>query len=365
MSDHTVSVKTLSADEYQIKIGADLIEEASQFASQNYSDNKAFVIVDEQVYVHHEEVIEKSLDQHFKNVSTYVVPRGEKSKSFGQYSDIIDFVLNDGAERGTPLLAIGGGVVGDLAGFVAASVLRGIPLIHIPTTLLAMVDSAIGGKTGINHTTGKNLIGAFYQPKAVFSDVNFLATLERKEWVNGLSEIIKYGMIDSPEILDELVSLTSGKDFAAPEAWIPVITKSASIKADIVSRDVKESGVREFLNFGHTFAHVIEAKGNYEMFSHGEAVFAGMYGAAEASNKTGGAIEMSNLMQFKPLYDLSLAEIGSDYPDFTRMMLRDKKVKNQTIRLVLLNKPGAPVVKAFEETAFIDECWQKVLTEFN
>ena len=365
MSDTIISVQTSSTDEYQITIGTKLLERATEFITNRFGANKVLLVVDEQVHSHHGENIEHAFSSEFDQVVTFVVPSGEKSKSVIQFNQIVDFVLNEGVERGTPLVAIGGGVVGDLSGYVAASVLRGIPLIHVPTTLLAMVDSAIGGKTGINHSTGKNLIGAFYQPKAVFSDVDFLRTLPKKEWVNGLSEIIKYGMIESPEILDKVAELTAGGEFAEPEAWIPVIAQSAAIKADIVSRDVKESGVREFLNFGHTFAHVIEAKGEYEAFSHGEAVFAGMFGAIEASNETGANIEMSNLMQFKPLYEVSLSKIGTNYPEFTELMLRDKKVKNQTIRLVLLNALGSPVVRPFTETAFIDECWKKVIKEFN
>lgn len=360
-----IPVQTSSVDNYEITIGSDLLEEVSQYIAGLYGTNKVFLVIDELVHEHHKSTIQSKIMGTFSKVAKYVVPSGERSKSIEQFTSIIDFLLEDGAERGTPLLAIGGGVIGDLAGFVAASTLRGIPLIHIPTTLLAMVDSSIGGKTGINHRTGKNLIGAFYQPKAVFSDVNFLKTLPHKEWVNGLSEIIKYGMIDSKDILDELRKLTAGGVFAEPEAWVDIIVQSASIKTDIVSRDVKESGLREFLNFGHTYAHVIERKGNYEQYSHGEAVFAGMFGAVHASNHLGADIDPSNLLQFKPLYDVSLSGMNGDVSDLTKLMLRDKKVKDQTIRLVLLNEMEKPVVRSFEDTAFIDTSWEEVIKEFN
>lgn len=360
-----IPVQTSSIDNYEITIGSDLLDEVSQFISRHYGTNKIFIVIDEMVHEHHKFTIESRIAGTFSKVAKYVVPSGERSKSIEQYNSIVDFLLEDGSERGTPLLAIGGGVVGDLAGFVAASTLRGLPLIHVPTTLLAMVDSSIGGKTGINHSTGKNLIGAFYQPKAVFSDVDFLKTLPRKEWVNGLSEIIKYGMIESKDILDQLKKLTSEKDFAEPDAWVDIITQSASIKADIVSRDVKESGVREFLNFGHTYAHVIERKGNYTQYSHGEAVFAGMLGAIKASNELGADIDPANLLHFKPLYDVSLSAMGRDVSGFTKLMLRDKKVKDQTIRLVLLNELEDPVVRSFVDTAFIDQSWEEVIKEFN
>ncbi|GAB5408666.1 MAG: 3-dehydroquinate synthase [Balneolaceae bacterium] len=341
------------------------MDEVSHFLSTYYSSEKLFIIIDEQVYKSHSSLIENSFGEGFKKVIKYVVPSGEKHKSIEQFSSIVDFILKNGLERSTPLLAIGGGVIGDLSGFVAASVLRGIPLIHVPTTLLAMVDSSIGGKTGVNHSTGKNLIGAFYQPKAVFADVNFLETLPKKEWINGLSEIIKYGMIEAPGILDELKTLTSNKTMASPEKWIPVIEKSAKIKVDIVSRDVKESGIREFLNFGHTFAHVIERKGDFTSFSHGEAVFAGMFGALAASNYNGADISKSNLLPFKPLYELNFNKMGNNVKELTELMLRDKKVKNRTIRLVLLEEMGKPVVNSFEDIQFVEQSWEYLISEFS
>lgn len=359
-----IPVKTTTTDTYSITIGEDLMGEVSTFISRFYSSEKLFMVIDEQVYKLHSSLIENSFGEGFKKITKYIVPSGEGNKSLEQYASIVDFILHNGLERNTPLLAIGGGVIGDLSGFVAASVLRGIPLIHIPTTLLAMVDSSVGGKTGINHATGKNLIGAFYQPKAVFADVNFLKTLPKKEWVNGLSEILKYGMIEAPSILKELEELTEGGTFAKPKEWIPIIEQSAQIKVDIVSQDVKESGIREYLNFGHTFAHVIEKKGNYELFSHGEAVFAGMYGAIHASNEIGASIDSANLLPFKALYDLDINSIGINHKELTELMLRDKKVKDGTIRLVLLEELGRPIVKSFKEIKLVEDSWQYLISEF-
>ncbi len=364
MSD-SIPVKTTSTDSYLISVGENLLKEASNFLADNFSTSKLFVIIDEQVYRHHSSYIESEFEKKFSRIIKYVVPSGESNKGMEQFSSIVDFVLKSGVERSTPLLAVGGGVVGDLSGFVAASVLRGIPLIHIPTTLLAMVDSSIGGKTGVNHSTGKNLIGAFYQPKAVFADVTFLKSLPREEWVNGLSEILKYGMIEAPDIFAQLKELTRNSNFAKPKEWIPLIKQSAGIKVDIVTRDVRESGIREFLNFGHTYAHVIEQKGSYSKYSHGEAVFAGMIGAINASNKTGASIDYSLISDFKSLYDINLDILGNNTKELTELMLRDKKVKNQTIRLVLLEEIGKPVVKSFDETNLIEESWKHLLTEFS
>lgn len=359
-----ISVSTISKDSYHIKIGKNLIEEVSGFISSNFSAKKLFVIIDEKAYTHHSEYIDEGLSKDFERVIKYVVPSGESNKSLEQFSSIVHFVLQTGVERSTALLAVGGGVVGDLAGFVAASVLRGIPLIHMPTTLLAMVDSSIGGKTGVNHVVGKNLVGAFYQPKAVFADIRFLKTLPRKEWVNGLSEIIKYGMIEAPDIFEQLESLTKGGELASPQSWVPIIKQSAKIKADIVSKDVKESGLREALNFGHTFAHVIENVGGYDKYSHGEAVYAGMFGAVAASNALGASISSSNLEQFKALYDFNLNELSSTPKELTQLMLNDKKVKDKTIRLILLQNLGKPITRSFSETLLIEESWNALISEF-
>ncbi|MBO6524586.1 MAG: 3-dehydroquinate synthase [Balneolaceae bacterium] len=360
----SIPVSTTSTDSYTITVGENLMEEVAETLASRFSRSKLFMIIDEKVYRNHSSYIESELEMKFSRITKYVVPSGESNKSMEQFSRIVDFILENGVERSTSLLAVGGGVVGDLAGFVAASVLRGIPLIHLPTTLLAMVDSSIGGKTGVNHEVGKNLIGAFYQPKAVFADVTFLETLPRQEWVNGMSEILKYAMIESPDLFTQLKELTQHNEFASPKEWIPIIKQSADIKVDIVNKDVKESGIREFLNFGHTFAHVIERKGEYGHCSHGEAVFAGMFGAVEASNRTGASISTNDLEYFKPLYNLNLEKIGTDTKELTQLMLRDKKVKDQTIRLILLEEMGKPVVKSFEETKLVEASWNYLISEF-
>lgn len=360
-----ITVNTQSIANYSYQVGTNLLEEVSAFIEKQIGSEKVFVVIDKNVYQHHIESINQAFQSRFQKMVTYVVPPGEKSKSFDQFGSIVDFVLNQGVERSTPLVAIGGGVIGDLAGFVAASVMRGIPLIQVPTTLLAMVDSSIGGKTGINHSTGKNLIGAFYQPQAVFADLNFLETLPEKEWVNGLSEIIKYGMIEIPEILHQLERIISENGFTNPEKWQSIVEQSAQIKIDIVSRDVHEQGIRAFLNFGHTYAHVIERVGNYSNYSHGEAVFAGMYGAISASNQLGATIDSKILDSFKALYKFDLASLKTRIDEFPPLMLKDKKAKNQQIRLVLLKELGKPYVQEVDDMKIVQASWEEAIQNFN
>ena len=362
MSD-SISVQTSTEDLYELHFGYDLSAELEGFI-QNYGSAKAFLMVDAFVLDHHRAHFEKALQSHFNELHIFEVPRGEQAKNIDVYKQAVDFVLTKGAERGTPLIAIGGGVTGDLAGFVAATVLRGIPLIHIPTTLLAMVDSSIGGKTGINHNTGKNLVGSFYQPAAVFADVKYLETLAEKEWVNGLSEVLKYGMIHSPEILEQVNTLIHDNTFVDGKSWLPLIQKSAKIKVEIVAEDVLEAGRRAFLNFGHTFAHVIEKEGDYKAYSHGEAVYAGMIAAVYASNSLGANIELSNLLQFKPLYKLTLNEINSSPEELVHLMKTDKKVKDEQIQLILLKDLSSPYVYKVSDSDFVERAWQHTLKIF-
>lgn len=359
----SITIQTSTRQTYELQFGYDLSGELERHIKK-YSPGKAFVLVDAFVLQNHRLHFEAVLKRHFNDLQIFEIPRGEQAKNKDVYNEAVDFVLGKGVERGTPLFAIGGGVAGDLSGFVAATVLRGIPLIHIPTTLLAMVDSSIGGKTGINHKVGKNLLGSFYQPEAVFMDVKYLETLPNKEWVNGLSEVLKYGMIHSPEILEQVNTLIEEDTFYDGMAWLPLIKKSAQIKADVVADDVLEAGRRAILNFGHTFAHVIEREGNYGAYSHGEAVYAGMIAAIHASNTLGATIELSNLLQFKPLYELSLSGITSSPKQLVGRMKSDKKVKDEHIQLVLLKKPGTAYVYKVSDTEFVEHAWQHTLNIF-
>lgn len=362
MSD-SILVSTSTQDRYDLYFGNDLSKDLEKFIFK-YTSGKAFVLVDAFVLEHHRQHFESILSKKFSDLHIFEIPRGEQAKNISVYQEALDFVLKNGAERQTPLFAIGGGVTGDLSGFVAATALRGIPLIHIPTTLLAMVDSSIGGKTGINHNSGKNLIGSFYQPEAVFTDVHYLQTLPKKEWVNGLSEVLKYGMIEAPEMLGEIQSLLDEDQFTDGDSWLPLIQKSAQIKVDVVAEDVLEAGKRAILNFGHTFGHVLEKEGRYKQFSHGEAVYAGMVAAVHASNHLGAKIDMANLLDFKSLYDFDLSSIQKSPAELVEMMKTDKKVKDGQIRLVLLKKSGLAYVYEVADDTFVKTAWQHTLNIF-
>src|SRR4249920_112816 len=210
-----------------------------------------------------------------------LVPDGERFKHLQNVSRVYEALLHGNADRASTLITLGGGVIGDMAGFAAATYLRGITLVHIPTTLLAQVDSAIGGKVGVNHPLGKNLIGSFYQPSGVIIDPTVLASLPRREFRAGLYEIVKYGMTSSPSLFDRVGQNLKAIFDREPAALTPVIAESCRIKADVVTADEKEAGPRRILNFGHTAGHAIEAVTKFRRFRHGEAVAYGMLVAAE------------------------------------------------------------------------------------
>jgi len=359
-----IHVHTRQTDSYKIHIGSNLLDEAARFCTR-YSKSVACIIIDENVQELHGERIASAFNEYFSTVHTYVVAAGEQSKSMDEYSRMMDFVLGKGVTRSTPLIAIGGGVTGDLGGYVAATALRGIPLIQIPTTLLAMVDSSIGGKTGINHRVGKNLVGSFYQPKSVFSDLNFLDTLSEREWINGISEIIKYAAIKDPAIIKQIAGKTLNRQSLLRSGWQDIVHKSAQIKVDIVQHDTLEAGIRAYLNFGHTFAHAIENIAGYGKFAHGEAVFAGMIAAAHVSNKLGGNIKLSNFLQFKPLYSFSLKSFQHKTEDLIQKMYSDKKVTDGNLRLIVLKEMGEPSIIEMNDTELLTDVWNLVISEFS
>ena len=353
----TTEVSVSIGQHYAVTIGENLWDEAGRFFRRHYSTGKLVIIIDEHVRSLHGETLQRECAEIFEHVEIISIPQGEQSKSISCWNKTLDAVLKSGVERNTPLLAVGGGVTGDLGGFVAATALRGIPLIHMPTSLLAMVDSAIGGKTGINHETGKNLIGSFYQPQAVFADVTYLGTLSEPEWVNGLSEILKYAAISDPSLFELAFDCVSS-GFQPNESWTKLIAESAAIKSDIVSRDTLESGKRAFLNFGHTFAHAIEKKAGYGTISHGEAVLVGMLAACKASNNLGGDIPVEIFNDFIDLYSIQLDEQSLPVDELIDAMRHDKKVKDGQIRLVLLKKWGSPYLHTCTDERLLKEAWK-------
>jgi 3-dehydroquinate synthase len=280
-------------------------------------------------------------------VNAAVLPDGEQYKNWQTLGLIYDALLENRYERNTLLIALGGGVVGDMTGFVAATYQRGVNFIQVPTTLLSQVDSSVGGKTGINHPLGKNMIGAFYQPKAVIIDTDTLKTLPQREFSSGLAEVIKYGLICDAAFFSWLEQniqlLMKGQEDALTEA----IAKSCAIKASIVAADERESGKRALLNLGHTFGHAIEAQQGYGSWLHGEAVAAGILVAAQLSLFLGW-LDEDQVQRIR--YLLECAKLPTTIPsdmrveDFFEKMSRDKKVQGGKIRYVLLKSIGEAVL---------------------
>lgn len=359
-----IDVQISHEQQYAIVVGEGLKSSFNRFCTERYSSDLVFVMVDEKVNALHGERLAGMCSEAFDEVSVLEVPEGESSKSVQQWNKGANFLLERGVERNTPLLAVGGGVTGDLGGYVAASVLRGIPLIHMPTSLLAMVDSSIGGKTGINHETGKNLIGAFYQPDAVFTDISFLDTLEREEWITGMAEILKYAAIQDPGIFDELKML-AGKPFQPNKKWVKLVRQSARIKVNIVQQDALEAGKRAFLNFGHTFAHALENISGYGEISHGEAVFVGMIAATYFSRQLKHPVDEVRFDPFISLYQQQMSPLPTEIDQLIEAMKTDKKVKNNIIRLVLLNGWGSPYIYRCTDHSKLYEAWEYALARFN
>lgn len=280
---------------------------------------------------------------------TVILPDGEEYKNLETLNRIFDALLEKRFERKCTLVALGGGVVGDMVGFAAACYQRGVSFIQIPTTLLAQVDSSVGGKTGVNHPQGKNMIGAFHQPRCVIADTDSLNTLDDRQLSAGLAEIIKYGLIrDLPffEWLESNMPKLLARDSAA---LAYAIDRSCQLKASVVAADEREGGVRAILNFGHTFGHAIEAATGYGKWLHGEAVGTGMLLAADLSVRLG-MLKPEDVQRIENIIDRAQlptrAPAHMDYATFLRYMSVDKKVEAGSIRLVLLNALGQAVITA-------------------
>ena len=272
-----------------------------------------------------------------------LIPDGERFKNLQSVSKIYEALIRAGADRGSAIIAVGGGVVGDTAGFAAATFLRGITLVHVPTTLLAQVDSAVGGKVGVNHALGKNLIGAFHQPAVVVVDPLLLKTLPRREFRSGLYEVVKYGVIANRDLF-ERVSAEVKPIFAKDgRALVPAIVESCRIKADVVSKDERESGLRRILNYGHTVGHALEAVTQYRRFRHGEAIALGMLAAADLAVTRGALAERERTALAQLIGKLgplpSVADLA--IPDVMDAMRRDKKVVNGRLHFVIAIEIGA------------------------
>jgi 3-dehydroquinate synthase len=282
-------------------------------------------------------------------VDSVVLPDGEQYKNWQTLNLIFDALLEKAHSRKTTIVALGGGVIGDMAGFAASAYQRGVDFIQVPTTLLSQVDSSVGGKTAINHPLGKNMIGAFYQPKAVIIDILTLQTLASKEVSAGLAEVIKYGLIRKPEFFDWLEANVEALRSLDSDALTYAIKESCSCKAEVVELDEKEGGLRAILNLGHTFGHAIETYEGYGSWLHGEAVAAGTVMAAELSRMEGWISDedVSRISNILLAANLPIeGPEGMLASEYERLMSVDKKVMDGTLRLVLLKSIGEAVVTA-------------------
>lgn len=332
----------LQEKSYEIIVGSNILQQLQIFLqTKNY--NKIIAISDKNVIKFHRQKLKNIVE----NIDFVEVEAGESSKSFAIFEKVCEEILQKNIDRHTLLIAFGGGVVGDLTGFCASVLLRGIDFIQIPTTLLAMVDSSVGGKTAINSNVGKNLIGSFYQPKLVLCDIDFLETLPLREFRSGYAEIVKYGFIYDKnffDFLDENLMEIFAKNLPILQK---IITRSCEIKAQIVGRDEKENGERALLNFGHTFGHIFETETNYSTeILHGEAVSIGMLMASQMSVDFGFIDNFEYQKIYNHLqksgFELNLKNIRKNWhqENLIKHLFKDKKTENNQLTFILLNKIG-------------------------
>jgi 3-dehydroquinate synthase len=357
MNRITVNLSKKGSASYEIHIGENIMDRVALIITKNNWASRYIIITDSSVSKLHGERVLTILREMDLRVDMIDFPAGEASKNSKISLQIVDRMIDLGADRTSGLIALGGGVVGDIAGFVASIYMRGIPYIQVPTTLLAQVDSSIGGKTGIDLPQGKNILGTFYQPKAVFIDVAFLETLPPREFRTGLAEIVKHGIIDDPELFN---SLEAGTEALASRDWgliKEIIAQSCRIKCRIVEIDETENGIRRILNFGHTIGHAIEAECAYSI-SHGEAISMGMVASTLISEKlrylrSKDRERIISLIRTIGLPDRIPKALNLD--GVLSRIKRDKKKEGNISHFVLLKKIGIPFVNGNVPEALIRE----------
>ena len=347
---------------YEIRIGRGILDRMVLLISRHHKTSRFVIVTDRNVNRLHGAKVLEAFGEAGLNASVVEIPAGEASKNIAMLMDVAGRMLTLGADRKTVLIALGGGVVGDLTGFLASVYMRSVPYIQIPTTLIGQVDSAIGGKTAVDLPQGKNLLGTFYQPAAVFADLDFLDTLPEKEFTNGLAEIIKYGVIEDEKMfkmLEEGMEAVRSRDAVL---LAKLVENCCRIKKSIVEIDEREQGLRRILNFGHTLGHALEAVSEYTL-SHGEGVALGMIAAAKLSVK---------LRYLKPEeLDRIVAVIGkaglptkipqafAEAPVIERLKM-DKKKKDDVVHFVLIKKIGMPFVNGGVTDALINDVLEEM-----
>ncbi|MEY3519025.1 MAG: 3-dehydroquinate synthase [Pseudomonadota bacterium] len=336
---------------YAIRIGAGLLSRGTAWQGLPTA-SAALIVTNDTVGPLYAPHLQQSLSAHYPKVLTLSLPDGEAYKTWETLQSIFDVLLENACDRKTVLFALGGGVVGDITGFAAACYMRGVPFVQVPTTLLAQVDSSVGGKTAINHPIGKNMIGAFYQPERVVCDLGTLQSLPARELSAGLAEVIKYGPIADMAFFDWIDHNLDALLQRDPQALAYAVKRSCEIKAHVVGQDERESGLRAILNFGHTFGHAIEAGLGFGVWLHGEAVGCGMVMAAQLSLRLG-LVDAAFTQRLTALIARAgLPTVGPDLGAemYLHHMRVDKKALAGDIRFVLIDPPGSAVVRGAPDT---------------
>ena len=361
MTTHQTLTVALDERSYPIHIGCGLLGNAELWRPHLNPKTGAVVITNTTVAPLYLDKVMATLKSLGCPVFSVVLPDGEEYKSWETLNTVFDALLEHRCERGTTLIALGGGVIGDLVGFAAACYQRGAPFIQVPTTLLSQVDSSVGGKTAINHPLGKNMIGAFYQPKLVLADLDTLDTLPPREMAAGMSEVIKYGLIRDPAFFSWLEQHAEGLMHRDKALLAQAVYQSCAHKADVVARDEREAGERALLNLGHTFGHAIETGMGYGSWLHGEAVAAGTMMAALLSQALGW-LDVAAIERMRALFvRVGLPVVGpwlGNSPEvsaerYLELMRHDKKVSAGVLRLVLLQAIGQAIMSADANDAAI------------
>ena len=354
---------TLGERSYNIHIGAGVLGRLGALCAETGLKGKCLVITDENVGEHYAQTVLQSLETAGFTASLATLPPGEQTKCGDRVFELYSRCIECGLDRYSFIVALGGGVVGDLAGYVAATYLRGIPFVQVPTSLLAMVDSSVGGKTGINLPEGKNLVGAFYQPRLVLADLQTLETLPEREYRAGLAEVVKYGIIyDAPffQTLEE--NIEELPNVGNIELLAKVVGRCCEIKADVVAQDEREGGLRAILNFGHTVGHAVEKVAGYGEYVHGEAVAIGSAFAARAS------VELTGLPQddcgrietiFHAL-ELPVNAPGCNWPDLRAALSVDKKTVGGMPKFVLVSEIGKSSIGNEIPEALMERIWNNL-----
>ena len=346
----------LGDNSYEVRVGTGLLARTGLWLKGRGFSGRAVIITDDTVRGLYADVLNQGLTNAGFDVTILEVPAGEEQKSLATAGRLYNKLTGAYAERGTPILALGGGVIGDLAGFVAATYMRGVPLIQVPTTLLAQVDSSIGGKTAVDHGRLKNTIGVFYQPSLVIADIDTLKTRPEVEIANGVAEVIKSAAIRSRNLFNFLDLNIQKARALHPGALEDIVLETARIKAEIVEKDEKESGLRGILNYGHTVGHAVEAVSNFQL-KHGQAVAIGMMAAAKISSRMG-ILSEGDVVRLERV--IQKAGLPTEMPELDKeavmkAMKHDKKVVQDKVRFVLLKSIGNAFINDAVSPSLVEE----------